>query len=199
MTKQARAVHTRRALVRSAAGVFGRRGYAEATLSMISSGAGVSAGALHFHFDNKAAIGAAVERSAAGVLCRAADEVDAQRRSALQSLVGTTHAYARALSADIVVRAGFQLARDTCYAPVVDLRREWRSRVRRLIAEAVEEEALLPGVTGACAAAMVIAATTGFEELGQRDPRWLAPETLDDFWHLALPCVATETARSALR
>ncbi|MFD6492381.1 TetR family transcriptional regulator, partial [Streptomyces sp. NPDC060188] len=52
--KQQRAVRTRDALIRSAAETFESRGYVQAKLAEISSRAGVSAGALHFHFPNKA-------------------------------------------------------------------------------------------------------------------------------------------------
>ncbi|MGW1223275.1 TetR family transcriptional regulator, partial [Streptomyces californicus] len=48
MTKQERAARTRQALIRSAAAVFEQHGYAQARLAQISSGAGVSTGALHF-------------------------------------------------------------------------------------------------------------------------------------------------------
>ncbi|NEE26311.1 TetR family transcriptional regulator, partial [Streptomyces sp. SID7982] len=60
MTKQERATRTRQALIRSAAVVFEQHGYAQARLVLISSGAGVSTGALHFHFENKAAVAEAV-------------------------------------------------------------------------------------------------------------------------------------------
>ncbi len=58
MSKQERAERTRRALIKSAAAVFEEYGYAQARLALISTGAGVSTGALHFHFENKAAVAA---------------------------------------------------------------------------------------------------------------------------------------------
>lgn len=65
MVKQARAAVTRQALISAAAEVFGADGYAMATLPAISSRAGVSSGALHFHFPNKEALASAVENAAA--------------------------------------------------------------------------------------------------------------------------------------
>ncbi|CAM5724103.1 TetR family transcriptional regulator OS=Streptomyces microflavus OX=1919 GN=HUT09_00685 PE=4 SV=1 [Streptomyces microflavus] len=53
MTKQVRAARTRQALIRSAAIVFEQHGYGQARLALISSGAGVSTGALHFHFEEQ--------------------------------------------------------------------------------------------------------------------------------------------------
>ena len=64
MVKQERALRTRRALVRAAAEVFAGEGFAPASLTAISRRAGVSNGALHFHFPNKKALARAVEEEA---------------------------------------------------------------------------------------------------------------------------------------
>lgn len=68
MVRQERAVRTREALIRSAAEVFHHEGFTAASLTLISSRAGVSNGALHFHFASKAVLADAVEHAAAGVL-----------------------------------------------------------------------------------------------------------------------------------
>ncbi|TLS46342.1 TetR/AcrR family transcriptional regulator [Streptomyces montanus] len=65
MAKQERAVRTRNALIESAAELFSKDGFEVVSLSMISARAGVSNGALHFHFASKAALGAAVWEAAA--------------------------------------------------------------------------------------------------------------------------------------
>ncbi|MCF2436107.1 TetR/AcrR family transcriptional regulator [Streptomyces thinghirensis] len=44
--------------------MFEQYGYAQARLALIAAGAGVSTGALHFRFENKAAVAAAVEAEA---------------------------------------------------------------------------------------------------------------------------------------
>ncbi|MFJ3841650.1 ScbR family autoregulator-binding transcription factor [Streptomyces sp. NPDC054904] len=188
--KQERAVRTRRALIESAAVVFGQRGYADATLSMISAGAGVSPGALHFHFENKAAVGAAVEAAAARRLRAAARTVYAERTSALQALTGSTQALARLLAYDVVARTGLQLAREPAYASESALLGEWHAYVHRLLTEAREEGALVPGLSGHSVAASVVAATFGFAVLGRDDPQWLSPRTVAGFWRVVMPCLA---------
>ncbi|MGW7102447.1 ScbR family autoregulator-binding transcription factor [Streptomyces sp. NPDC054838] len=192
--KQERALRTRQALIKSAATVFGRRGYAEATLNMISAGAGVTPGALHFHFENKAAVAAAVESAAAGCLRTVAHEVYARRTSALQALADSSLALAHALLSDVVARAGFQLGHEALYPTVYDLREEWHAYVRRLLKEADAEDTLLPGLCRRHTAAMVVAATIGFELLGRDDPQWLSPRTLTGFWQVLLPCLADPEA-----
>ncbi|MET9608666.1 ScbR family autoregulator-binding transcription factor [Streptomyces sp. NPDC006512] len=187
--KQERAVRTRRALVESAAAVFGQRGYADATLSMISAGAGVSPGALHFHFENKAAVGAAVEAAAARALRAVAREVYAERTSALQALADSTQALARVLLYDVVARTGLQLAREPAYVSASALLGEWHAYVRRLLTEARAEGALAAGLSDRGVVSTVVAATYGFAVLGRDDPQWLSRRTLADFWRVVMPCL----------
>ncbi|MFB7943191.1 TetR family transcriptional regulator, partial [Streptomyces sp. NPDC056049] len=85
MSKQERAARTRYALIRSAAELFEQRGYAQARLAEISAGAGVSSGALHFHFENKAAVAQAVENEASRSLRRAARAAQERNAAALQT------------------------------------------------------------------------------------------------------------------
>ncbi|MEU9982392.1 ScbR family autoregulator-binding transcription factor [Streptomyces sp. NPDC050856] len=198
MIRQERAVRTRCALIVAAATAFEQRGYAEATLSMISTGAGVSPGALHFHFENKAAVGAAVELAAVGSLRALAAAVYARRSSALQALTETSHALARALMSDVVMRAGFRLARETAYAASLDLRGEWHAHVDRLLAEAAAEDALLPGLSPHPVSALVVAVTTGLEVLAQDDGEWMSARSLAGFWRLVLPAFATPAALRGL-
>ncbi|MFF1560766.1 ScbR family autoregulator-binding transcription factor [Streptomyces sp. NPDC058279] len=201
MSKKERAARTREALIHSAASVFGQRGYVETTLGMISSGAGVSAGALHFHFENKASLAAAVEASAADSLRATVRAVYAARGSALHALTESSHALARTLADDAVARAGVRLGHEAVYVTARNLPEQWYAYVRRLLAEAAQEGALLPGLCLRHAAAMVVAATIGFEVLARDDPKWLSARTLNGFWRVVLPALGTPEAlrRLALR
>ena len=190
MTKQDRAVRTRRALIRSAAEQFEARGYDRASLAEISAGAGVSSGALHFHFANKAAVADAVEQAAARALRRVALAGRTGDGCALQRLVDVTHRVARLLCADVVVRAGLRLNAEAAAGRARDLRREWRACVHDLLDEAERGGELAVGVAPPRTGAVVLAATTGIEVLARDDHGWLARPSLTDLWHLLLPCVA---------
>ncbi|MFF7735342.1 ScbR family autoregulator-binding transcription factor [Streptomyces sp. NPDC007984] len=195
MTKQERAVRTRLALIRSAAEQFEARGYVGASLAEISAGAGVSSGALHFHFANKAAVAEAVEHAAEQALREAAARHRDGDGSALQRVVDVTHHVARLLCADVVVRAGLRLNAEQVGGQVAgrvrDLRREWRECVQGLLAEAERGGELATGVTPQRTSAVVLAATTGIEVLAREDDGWLARPSLTDLWQLLLPCLAT--------
>ncbi|GAA2926720.1 ScbR family autoregulator-binding transcription factor [Streptomyces enissocaesilis] len=198
MTRQERGARTRHALIRSAAKLFERHGYERTRLAEISSDAGVSPGALHFHFRNKAAVADAVVTSASHALHRAACRASRDRPNALQALTDISHTFAFLLSRDVVVRAGFQLGYDTVRPPGPNLRQEWRECVERLLAQALDEGVLAEGVALKPLTAAVVAATTGFEVLGRGEEEWLSRPSLTGFWQLLLPRVATPRALSTL-
>ncbi|MEV8591362.1 ScbR family autoregulator-binding transcription factor [Streptomyces sp. NPDC051180] len=188
MTKQERATRTRDALIKSAAAEFDRRGYESATLSAISSGAGVSPGALHFHFENKAAVAVAVEGEAAATLRRTARLEYRRPSDALQNLGDTVHALARLLREDVVVRAGFRLSCADDGRTELNLRQEWQGCVQQRLAEAADEGLLATG-HGRLQdlARTVVAATVGLETLGRDNAEWLSPRTVTGLWQTLLP------------
>ncbi|MEU1403241.1 ScbR family autoregulator-binding transcription factor [Streptomyces sp. NPDC005728] len=190
MVKQVRAVRTREALLRAAAEAFAHHGYARASLPAISKRAGVSAGALHFHFPSKDALAGEIESTAA----RTVEELTAHCRSTGGSALGVLVAAIRRLvvacATDPVVRAGFALsgdpARDTGTA-VLDSLHGW---VRDVVGRAQEQGELTDGVSAECVAGAVVAATVGFEVLGSRDRDWLPMEHMVEFWSCLLPRLA---------
>ncbi|MFI1654226.1 ScbR family autoregulator-binding transcription factor [Streptomyces sp. NPDC020472] len=199
MTKQERATRTRDALIRSAAEEFDRHGYVLATLSAISSGAGVSPGALHFHFENKAAIAEAVEQEACTSLRRTARIVYGRRSNALQNLTDTSHALARLLRDDTVVRAGFRLSCADDSRAELSLRQEWQSCVQQRLAEAADEGLLAAGTGGRQdLARTVVAATIGLEALCHDNGEWLSPRTVTGLWRTLLPMLATPESLAGL-
>ncbi|MFE9436542.1 TetR family transcriptional regulator [Streptomyces sp. NPDC006640] len=78
------------------------------------------------------------------------------------------------------------------------LRGVWSGWVHETLAAAGTRGALAPGVSPGDAAAVVVAATVGFEVLGAQDPLWLAPHRLTRFWTLLLPALVPPPAREAL-
>jgi AcrR family transcriptional regulator len=198
VTKQERAVRTRDSLIRSAAEAFERHGYVQAKLADISASAGVSPGALHFHFENKAAMASTVEASAGVSLRREAWLAQRPGMNALQRLTDTSHALAGRMRRDVVARAGFKLSYEAPHHISPALHQEWRVCVRQLLAEAFEEALLAEGAEHPEVANTVVAATTGFELLGREDPAWFSAEALTAFWALILPCIARPEALAAL-
>ncbi|MFI1285118.1 MULTISPECIES: ScbR family autoregulator-binding transcription factor [unclassified Streptomyces] len=188
--KQERAFRTRTQLVLSAAEAFDRQGFAVASLTAISNSAGVSNGALHFHFESKEALAAAVEAEAAERMRTIVDGAARKGASALQALVDTSHAIMLRLRQDVVVRAGFRLSGDAARQATHDLPEQWRQSVVRLLARAGRDGSLTSAVTPSDVAGVVTATVLGFGVLARFDSAWLASGPLCGFWKLMLPLIA---------
>ncbi|SFY42099.1 ScbR family autoregulator-binding transcription factor [Streptomyces atratus] len=187
MVKQERAARTRETLIRSAAEVFDRDGFSAASLTAISSRAGVSNGALHFHFASKAVLVDVVEEAALTRLLAVTNGAMPLGVSRVQVLVDVSHMLAEVLRGDVVLRVGFALSGETSRPPRMDLRQRWRCWVEETLKQAEAEGELRRGTAVPDAVTAVVAATVGFEVLGARDPMWLSASTVTRFWRLLLP------------
>ncbi|MFG7944582.1 ScbR family autoregulator-binding transcription factor [Streptomyces cacaoi] len=190
MVKQARAARTRESLIRAAAEVFAQDGFALASLAAISKRAGVSNGALHFHFESKSALARAVEEQAMEAVRRITEQAAARAGGPLQALVEATHALMTELSGNGVLRAGFALGGDASRGGGAALRREWQRWVEGVLRQARREGLLAEGVSPDGAASAIVAATVGFEVLGSTDRKWLSEQVITQFWGLLLPRLA---------
>lgn len=191
MVKQERAVRTREALIKSAAESFHREGFTIASLTTISRQAGVSNGALHFHFASKAALADAVEEAALARLQAVTEGPRPHGSSSLQHLVDVTHGLARGLTDDVVLRAGFELSSDPARRARTDLREQWQRWIEQALERAGVGGELGPEVAPEGAATAVVAGTVGLEVLSARNAAWLSPQTVSRFWQLLLPTLAS--------
>jgi AcrR family transcriptional regulator len=187
MVKQERAARTRQALIRAGAEVFAEEGLARASLTTISRRAGVSNGALHFHFESKQALVQAIEAEALESVRQIVRDAVAREGGPLQALVDSTYRLMSRIADDVVVRAGFELADDPGRAEGPTIRREWQSWVEDVLMRADQDGWLTEGVSADDAATAVVAATVGFEVLSGEDKAWLSEEKVTGFWDLMLP------------
>ncbi|WP_406117823.1 ScbR family autoregulator-binding transcription factor [Streptomyces sp. NBC_00989] len=204
MVKQERAARTRRSLIEAASEVFAEAGFAPASLGAISTRAGVSNGALHFHFANKNMLAEAVEAQAAGTVSAITGAARQRQGESLQAVVDATHGLMDALARDTVLRAGFQLAGDTAARPAASPhalpgpRAQWQHWVEDSLRRAGRGGALAPGVSGADAARVVVAATVGLQVLGAADASWLRRHNVTRLWEVLLPRLAHRRDLAAL-
>ncbi|MEV5786604.1 MULTISPECIES: ScbR family autoregulator-binding transcription factor [Streptomyces] len=212
MVKQVRAARTRQALVRAAAEVFADDGYALASLPAISRRAGVSTGALHFHFPSKDLLAREVEAAATVSLQRLAARRDAPPGRAaggpagtggagagLQLLVDVSRELVLGLSSDPVLRAGFGLGGDPSRKSGEGPGRWWSEWVHALLREAHGAGELAEGVSPEAAAVAVVAATLGLAGLASRHRFHLSPHLVEQFWALLLPGLAAPPPRRPAR
>ncbi|MET8845269.1 ScbR family autoregulator-binding transcription factor [Streptomyces rubiginosohelvolus] len=187
MVKQERAARTRQALIQAGAEVFAQDGLARTSLSRISQRAGVSNGALHFHFENKQALVQAIEAQAREAVRQIMRDVAARDSGPLQSLVDATYRLMSRIGGDVVVRVGFELSGDPSRGPGPTIRREWQRWVADVLLRADEDGWLAEGVSADDATTAVVAATVGLEVLSGEDEAWMSEERVTGLWCLLLP------------
>ncbi|WNY33235.1 TetR family transcriptional regulator [Curtobacterium flaccumfaciens] len=129
---QERALQTRAAVVRGAAKVFERRGYAGASLDQIADEAGVTRGAMYFHFRSKEEIADAVIVEQHRVARVDAEVAIVKASSAFEAMIRMCTGLARQLVSDGVVSAGIRLTTDGSASSLSNVApyRDWMATFR---------------------------------------------------------------------
>ncbi|MFJ6700846.1 TetR family transcriptional regulator [Streptomyces sp. NPDC091272] len=112
MVKQARATRTREALIEAAAAAFDQAGYEGASLQRISEAAGISLGALTFHFSSKRDLARTVQRRGTATTLDAVAKLSLGSDPTLPTVIAITVEIARLMEEDPSVRAAARLARE---------------------------------------------------------------------------------------
>ncbi|MFD9353956.1 ScbR family autoregulator-binding transcription factor [Streptomyces sp. NPDC060031] len=163
MAEQARAIQTRRNILTAAAKIFESRGYQAATISEILTAAGVTKGALYFHFQSK-------DELAQGVLSEQVDHrlMVPDRSSKVQELVDMVMLHAYRLQTDPLVRAGVRLSLEQ--QPGLDRSGpflQWADVVTTLLTKAQAQGELLPHVDPAESSDVLVGAFGGVQAMSQ--------------------------------
>jgi AcrR family transcriptional regulator len=163
MVDQVRAIRTRQTILSSAARIFEEHGYQAATISQILSAAGVTKGALYFHFQSKGDL-------ALGVLAEQDQRlIVPNRASKVQEVVDAVMLHAYRLQTDPMVRAGVRLSMDQ-QANGLDrsgpfLR--WADVGQELLEKARGQGELLPHVVPVETAEVIVASFAGVQSMSQ--------------------------------
>ncbi|MFJ4963303.1 A-factor receptor protein [Streptomyces sp. ADI96-02] len=195
MAKQDRAIRTRRAILMAAAETFEKHGYQAATITQILKVAGVTKGALYFHFTSK-------EDLALGVLdAQEPPESVPEQLLKLQELIDLGLLFSHRLRTSLLARAGVRLSMDQ-QAQGLDrsgpfLR--WQEATHRLLAQAKHNGELLTHVNPTETADLYVAAFAGIQAVSQTltnyedlQKRYLTLQ------HHVLPSITTPSVLAAL-
>jgi AcrR family transcriptional regulator len=184
---------TRRAVLDAAAKCFDRSGYLSTTLDDVTSTAGLTKGAVYFHFGSKEALAAVIIEEQAQYWPLLIEEIASRPGSPLDHLVAVSYEVNRALRDDVTARAGFRLSldQDLSIANPAEALGAWTERAASLLRKARKAGALADGVSPTMAAGVIVAGVLGSHHLaavvdGQTDAR----KRLDAFWALMLPQLA---------
>ncbi|MBB5123132.1 gamma-butyrolactone-binding protein [Streptomyces eurocidicus] len=158
MAKQARAIQTRRMILEAAGAVFDEFGYESATIAEILARAGVTKGALYFHFASK-------EELARGVLGEAlTTEGVLPQESRLQEWVDIGMVLAHRLPKEPLLSASIRLSADRKARDLFGTSWEgWIDFIAAQLAAAKDQGELLPHVDVRQGANLFVGAWTGIE------------------------------------
>ncbi|MEU9109784.1 ScbR family autoregulator-binding transcription factor [Streptomyces xanthophaeus] len=163
MAEQLRAIRTRQAILSAAAKIFEERGFQSSTISEILTAAGVTKGALYFHFQSK-------DELAQGVLAAQNQNlVLPDRASKVQEIVDIVMLHTYRLQTDAMVRAGVRLTMDQT-AQGLDRSgpfRTWAMPVRERLETALAQGELLPHVVPAETADVIVGTYAGIQSMSQ--------------------------------
>ncbi|MEV0415812.1 ScbR family autoregulator-binding transcription factor [Streptomyces sp. NPDC050448] len=195
MAEQVRAIRTRQAILSAAAKIFEDSGYQAATISQILTEAGVTKGALYFHFQSK-------EDLAQGVLAEQDQRIMVpDRTSKVQEILDMVMLHAYRLQTDRMVRAGVRLTMDQLAqgldrsGPFV----RWAEVVTASLQKAQEQGELLPHVVPAETSDIIVGSFAGVQSMSQAvcDYRDLAVRASALMRHL-LPSITVPSVLASL-
>ncbi len=157
--KQERAQRTRRQIVRAAAELFDECGYEGASVTRIVERAGMTLGAMYFHFPSKEALAKEVMNAQPDVIEPLLESQGVQR------LVDITLVWAQHLKDDPVLRAGVRLAVEQGRFGMRDETsfEKWKQIMAEHLEWAREHGELRPGVVPDEVAEFVVGACTGVQ------------------------------------
>lgn len=186
MTRQERAVRTRTAILDAAAEVIDQRGFAGASLSDILARAGVTKGALYFHFSSKEELAEALvsEQFQVGQPFSDLKEVG------LQTAIDLCHEMAHGLLTNVRVRASVRLVVETgsFSNPTPQAYTQWINMVRQYIAAAKDRGDLRAELDPDDVAHWVVGAFVGIQIQSQvLTGRSDVHDRVTEMWRIALP------------
>jgi AcrR family transcriptional regulator len=186
LARQERAERTRAAIIDAAAAMFDEHGFNGASLSDILTEAGVTKGALYFHFSSKEELAHALVDEQFSIQEPAQDE----SKIGIQAGIDLCHDMAHALQTDVRVRASIRLVIEmgTFADPTPDPYLQWIDVVRTYMEAASRRGDLRKELDPDDVARWVIGSFTGIQIASQvLTGRADIHQRVTAMWKIALP------------
>ncbi|MFD3337080.1 TetR family transcriptional regulator [Streptomyces sp. NPDC058700] len=188
-------MRTRQALMQAAAQEFDRNGYEGTSLSSISKAAGLSIGAVTFHFPTKVLLADAVQEEGRSVTVAALERLTAEPMTPLRMVIDLTLELTRLMEQEPSVRSAIRLSRER--PSTVSWSDAWLPTVRSLLDRAYESGQLHTDALPADVTTLVEHLTSGAEaylrsRMGSDPAFESAVAQLKRVWRLALAGVSAE-------
>lgn len=189
--KQERAARTRIAIANAAAEVFSEYGFSGATVTKIAQRAGVTLGALYFHFESKETLAREIIRQQQQ---RVNPRLDSE---GLQHAADVTLTWAHQVLHDPYLLAGTRLAieQEPFILPKWNSQWQWTQVLLQDLAVAHGRRELRKGVDLNTVAKVVVYACTGAQMHAHLETdQWELPRRIREIWMTLLPAIATPSA-----
>jgi TetR/AcrR family transcriptional regulator, repressor for uid operon len=169
MAQQERAVRTKEAVVTAAAEAFAEAGFLGTSMADIFARAGVTKGALYFHFASKEELATEIVNSEEAEAAKLVQDVFANDSPPLQKVIDITFRWAHEIQSNPIVRAGVRLIieQGTYNNPMPVPYAQWESIVLELLASAQERGELERTVDAKAMAEFIVSAFTGAQIVSQ--------------------------------
>ncbi|WP_308416592.1 ScbR family autoregulator-binding transcription factor [Streptomyces sp. AJS327] len=197
MAQQERAIRTRNAILAAAAEVFDEYHYEAASITDILNRAGVTKGALYFHFPSKEAL-------AQGVMAAQARALELRLEPAgLQTLIDINLRIAHEMRTNTLLRAGVRLSaavqRSVGISELAPFRL-WTELFSSQLTAAKEKGELLQHVDPQQLARLIVSSYTGVQQVcALFDTLAELPEQITALWRVILPGIAVPGVLPHLR
>lgn len=190
VVQQARAAATRQQIVRGAAEMFEKSGFEGARLGNIVENAGITKGALYFHFRSKEDLARFIIGEQHRISIASVEAIGREQVSAIEQIVMLCHEMARQIVNDPIVRAGIRITLELSaddQGPA-DPYLDWINSCEMLATRAVDQGDLLADIDPPRLARFVIGAFTGVQTVSQvLTQRTDLEQRVDDMWGFLLP------------
>lgn len=187
--RQERAEATRQAILDGAAAAFDRLGFGSASLTDIALEAGVTKGALYFHFKSKESLARALMQEQFAALNPVGA---AEQQLGVQNVIDRSHYLGRALTCEVRVRAGVRLVLEGSLLGDSDSGpyEEWIEQSRVSLAFGQGRGDVKPEVDTSDLATFLVGAFTGIQITSDvRTGRADLHDRVADMWRFLLPAI----------
>lgn len=179
-------------MLEGAAASFDKFGYGTASLSTIITHAGVSKGAMYFHFSSKEELAQAVIDAQLALATAATVTIIEHTPKAFDALILITKELARQLQTESIARGGMRLTLESTTAENPNARSfdDWIEMIATLTGRARKEGDVTDDVDVAALARLIVASFTGVQTVSEMlTGRADLQLRMTEMWHLLLPSV----------
>lgn len=192
--RQERAQATQAAIVLAAATIFAERGYARTTLDVVAVEAGVTKGALYFHFASKRDLANAVIAEELRMTTESAREILDAGAPPVETLIRLNRNLVQQIVSDVVVAAGVKLTTEELVAQleIQAPYATWTDLYVHLFQRAIDDGELRADLDALKLARFVVGAFTGVQLVSNSlNGRVDLFDRVREMWELLLPGISS--------